>query len=68
MEITKNVTLDSFQLGKSEDVSSEEIEAEDGGTWQELPAAPRSWERIWTDLPSEPARGTDLVSTLVTKF
>ena len=48
--------------------SEEEIEAEDGGTWQELPAAPRSWERIWTDLPSEPARGTDLVSTLVTKF
>lgn len=29
MEITKNATLDSFQLGKSEDVSSEEIEAEE---------------------------------------
>lgn len=48
--------------------SDGEMEAEDGETWQELPAAPKSWERIWTHLPSEPAQGTDLVSTLVTEF
>lgn len=29
---------------------------------------PKSWERIWTHVPSEPAQGTDLVSTLVTEF